>query len=91
MTGTDATANSAEKSRSPTMPPPRCATSPREQEMERRAAPLGLHRLEQAAQRLPADEERERLVLVRRPGGEPREQEDGDGRRAAGDPEPERP
>ena len=26
MTGTDATANSAEKSRRPTMPPPRCAT-----------------------------------------------------------------
>ena len=27
MTGTEATANSAEKSRSPTRPPPRCATS----------------------------------------------------------------
>ena len=64
---------------------------PREQEVERRAAALGLNGLEQAAQRLAADEERERLVLVRRPGGQTREQEHGDGRRAPADAEPERP
>ena len=39
-----------------------------EQEVERRAAPLLEHDVEELADRLVADEERERLVLVRRPG-----------------------
>ena len=41
------------------------------------------------AERAAADEERERLVLVRRPGGQPDEQErrDGDGARADAEPE----
>ena len=41
-----ATANSAEKSRRPTRPPPRCATSQAKQEVERCAAALAVHRLE---------------------------------------------
>jgi hypothetical protein len=64
---------------------------PSEEKVERRTAPLGLHGREEVAERLAADEERERLVLVRRPGRQPREQEHGDGGRAPGDAEPERP
>jgi hypothetical protein len=64
---------------------------PGAEKVERRTAPLGLHGREQRTERLAADEERERLVLVRRPCRQPREQEHGDGGRASGDPEPERP
>jgi hypothetical protein len=48
---------------------------PRDQEVERGAAALAVHRREHVGQRVAADEERERLVLVRRPGGQPGEQE----------------
>ena len=50
---------------------------PGEQEVERRAAALLEHDLEQVAERVAADEERQRLVLVRRPGEELVEEEAG--------------
>jgi hypothetical protein len=40
---------------------------PGDEEVQRRAAPLLEHDLEELAERVPADEERQRLVLVRRP------------------------
>ena len=48
---------------------------PGEQEVERRAAALVQHRREEVAEVLPADEEHERLVLVRWPRGEVDEHE----------------
>ena len=48
---------------------------PGEQEVERRAAALPEHDVEQVAERLAADEQRQRLVLVRRPARELDEQE----------------
>ena len=62
---------------------------PGEEEVQRRAAALGLHRVKEPAERVPPDEERQRLVLVRWPGGEPHEQEDGDGRCEPADSRPE--
>ena len=44
---------------------------PGEEEVQRRPAALGLHRVKEPAERVPSDEERQRLVLVRGPGGEP--------------------
>ena len=48
----------------------RGARRPREREVERRSASLGDDRAQDVAERAPADEERERLVLVGRPGAE---------------------
>ena len=64
-----------------------------EEIVQRRAASLLEHDVEQPAERLTADEERERLVLVRRPRGQPRKEKGGDGEHAAGDAprEPRRP
>ena len=67
-----------------------CATIQREHEVERRAAALAEHGAEHAVERLPADEERERLVLVRRPGRERHEKERGDAGRARRNAERER-
>ncbi len=50
---------------------------PGEQEVERRAAALARDVLDDAAERIAADEERECLVLVRRPGHQLVEQECG--------------
>ena len=50
---------------------------PREQEVQRRAAALLEHDLEQLVERVAADEERQRLVLVRRPGEQLVEEERG--------------
>ena len=60
-----------------------------EQEVERRAAALTGHVLDDPGQAVAADEERERLVLVRRPGHQLVQQERrcGDGDRADPDPE----
>ena len=57
--------------------------------MERRAAPLLEHDLEQLAQRVAADEERQRLVLVRWPGEQLVEEERRRRGRERGDAEPE--
>ena len=48
-------------------PEPEVGDGPREEEVERRAAPLARHVLDDPGQRVPADEQCERLVLVRRP------------------------
>ncbi len=64
---------------------------PGDEEVERRAAALALHRLQQVRQRFAPDEEGEGLVLVGRPGGQACEQEGGDGDRARRHAEPERP
>src|SRR5262245_14145527 len=65
---------------------------PREYEMQRRATALAEHGVEHAAERLPADEERQHLVLVRRVGRELHEQEcddtDGATRDACLEPSP---
>ena len=60
----------------------RVRDDPGEQEVERRAAALVEHRVEEARNRLPADEQRQRLVLVRRPGGQLHEEERADRERA---------
>ena len=60
---------------------------PGDEEMERRAAPLGVHGVEEPAERVPADEERERLVLVRRPARQARQEERPEPGGARGDPE----
>ena len=62
---------------------------PGEEEVQRRPAALGLNRVKEPAERVPPDEERQRLVLVRWPGGQPCEQEDGDGRGEPADSRPE--
>ena len=62
---------------------------PRAEEVERSAAPLRLNRPEEAAERVASDEERERLVLVRGPRGQARDEEDRDGSRQPADPGPE--
>ena len=59
---------------------------PGDEEVERRPAPLALHRPEEVEKRLAPDEERERLVLVGRPRGQAREQEARDRQRAAATP-----
>ena len=63
---------------------------PREQEVERGAAALLEHDLEELAERVAADEERQRLVLVRRPGEQLVEEEGGggDGERGHAEREP---
>ena len=43
--------------------------------MERRATALGMHGVEEPAERVAADEERERFVLVGRPVGHARQEE----------------
>ena len=53
----------------------------REQEVERGAAAVAEHRVEDVSERPAADEEDERLVLVRRPDGQAEEQEQPGGRR----------
>ena len=66
------TAKSAETSRSAVSPPPRVRDDPGEQEVQRRAAALAEHDVERAGRASwRPDEERERLVLVRRPRGQP--------------------
>ena len=72
-------------SASSTSPPPGVGDEPGEQEVERRAAALAEHDVEQVAERLAADEQRQRLVLVRRPAGELDEQEDARADRDRGD------
>ncbi len=64
--------------------------SPGEQEVERGAAAIARHVLDHARQRVAADEEGERLVLVRRPRHQLVEQERGRGDHHADDPD-ERP
>ena len=78
-TGTLATAKSAEKRRSAGQAAAEVRDEPGEEKWSGAPPRSVVHGLEQPAERLAADEERERLVLVRRPGGQPREQEDGDG------------
>jgi hypothetical protein len=63
----------------------------REQEMERRAAPLAEHGVEESADGRASDEQRERLVLVGGPRRQLREQERRDGGGAGGDAEAEVP
>ena len=89
ITGRLATANAAETRRSPSSPKPRWATDPREQEVERCAAAFLEHDLEELVERMAADEECERLVLVRRPRHQLVEQEAGRRGRDRGDAEPE--
>jgi len=62
---------------------------PREQEVERRAAALLEHDLEDLAERVAADEERQCLVLVRRPSEQLVEEETRRSGRQRGDSEPE--
>ncbi len=58
---------------------------PREEEVERSAAPLVEDGTQHAVERVPADEQRQRLVLVWRPGGQAQCEKHRDGRRARGD------
>ncbi len=73
-------------------PTPGVGDDPGEHEVERRAAALPEHDVEQVAERVAADEQRQRLVLVRRPAGELDEQEgartDRDRRDARGEQAP---
>ncbi len=62
---------------------------PGDQEVQRRAAALLEHDLEHLVERMAADEERQRLVLVRRPGEQLVEEEDGGCGRDRRDPERE--
>ena len=62
---------------------------PRDEEVQRRAAAVAGHVLDDAGERVATDEERERLVLVRRPGHQLVEEEGGRRERHAGDSEPE--
>src|SRR5439155_8445670 len=68
----------------------RMRDDPGEAEVERRAAALAEHGVDETAERLPPDEKRKRLVLVRRPGAEPDEQEAEDAGGAGADAETER-
>ena len=61
-----------------------------EEEMQGRAATLAEHRAEERAERLAADEQRERLVLVGWPRVQPRAEERGDPGRGRGGAEDER-
>ena len=76
--GTLATAKSAEASRSAVRPAAGVGDGPREEEVERRAAALVVDGAEQPAERVPADEERERLVLVGRPRAQAQREEERD-------------
>ena len=89
ITGRLATAKAAETSRSPSSPNAEVGDHPGEQEVERRAAAFLEHDLEELVERMAADEERERLVLVRRPRHQLVEQEAGRRSRDRGDAEPE--
>ena len=64
---------------------------PRDEEVERRAAPVAGDVLDDAGERIAADEERKRLVLVRRPRHQLVEEERPGGDRHAADPEPQPP
>ena len=57
-------------------PEPEVRDRPREQEVQRRAAALLEHDLEHLIERMAADEERQRLVLVGRPGEQLVEEEE---------------
>ena len=69
---------------------PEVGDGPRDEEVERRAAPVARDVLDDAGERVAADEERERLVLVRGPRHQLVEQERGRGERHAGDSDPQR-
>jgi hypothetical protein len=62
---------------------------PGDQEVQRRASALAEHRVERTLDRPPRHEQRERLVLVRRPGRQLDEQERRDGGSAGRDAEGE--
>ena len=62
---------------------------PGDEEVERCAAAVVRHVVDDAAERVPADEERERLVLVRRPGHQLHHEERRDGRGHSGHAERE--
>ncbi len=66
--------------------------SPCDEEVERSSSAIPGHVLDHAGDRVPTDEERERLVLVRRPGHQLVEEEGGGRERDSGnsDPEPAR-
>ena len=64
---------------------------PREHEVQRGAAALIEDRAEHPVERVPSDEERKRLVLVGRPGGEAKREERRDGHGAHGHDGRERP
>ena len=72
-------------------PAARVRDRPGEDEVQRRAAPLVEDRAEHPVERIPADEQRERLVLVGRPGGEAKGEKGGDGGGAHGHGRRERP
>ena len=67
MTGRLATAKTAETAPQALEAEIEVGDGPGEQEVERRAAALLEHDLEDLVERMPADEERQRLVLVRGP------------------------
>jgi len=69
----------------------RMGYGPGEHEVERRSTALAEHRVEELRQRAVPDEECERLVLMRRPCSQPKEQEGAYGSGAAGDACDERP
>src|SRR5262249_2290787 len=60
-----------------------------EEEVERRASAFACHVLDDAGEAVPADEERERLVLVRRPRHQLVLEEESGRERHPADPEPE--
>ena len=72
-------------------PAARVRDRPREDEVQRRAAALVEDRAEHPVERVPADEQRKRLVLVGRPRGEAKREERRDGGGAHGDDGRERP
>ena len=71
MSGTLATAKIAETVRNASQTTTQLGDRPREHEVEGGTAALVEHRSEHPVERFPPDEERERLVLVRRPRREP--------------------
>ena len=62
---------------------------PREREVKRRAASVGDHGAQHMSERAPPDEERERLVLVRRPGAQKPAEDSREGGRHRGRTGPE--
>ena len=72
-------------------PQPEMGHGPPDEEVERGTAPVACHVLHDARQGVPTDEQRERLVLVGRPGHQLVEEEEARREREPADPEPEPP
>ena len=81
---------SADTARSASSPPPRCATAQAKRKWNG-APSLAGDRAQHSAERVAADEQRQGLVFVWRPGGQTQREKDGNSRRARRDDGHERP